>query len=384
MEIWSLNLRHLRAVAKIAELGTVNAAAAAVNLSQPAITQALSRLEAMLGLPLFERRHDGMIPTRAGDVLTPRIFAALAHIQSPHVTMSRLRALLALAETGSYAGAGQETGLSLPSIHRAVNDLALALRRPLVVRRGKFVIPTEAGNQLAREFRLARVELEAGLSEVEALRGYETRRIAIGAMPLSRARVLPAAVARFLSRRPQVKLTIVEGSRAELVDPLRNGSLDVIVGALRDPLIEEDLVQRPLFDDAPAIFARKGHPLSNGKPTPAQMASYPFCLAPRGTPLCDSFERYFTENGQALPEVPVESGSALMIRQVMMNSNFLALLSPDQMQVEVQAGWLCELTRLPRGYQRTIGMTTRASLRPTEVQAEFFADLQAAATEIAE
>lgn len=114
------------------------------------------------------------------------------------------------------------------------------------------------------------------------------------------------------------------------------------------------------------------------------MASYPFCLAPRGTPLRDSFERYFTENGQALPEVPVESGSALMIRQVMMNSNFLALLSPDQMQVEVQAGWLCELTRLPRGYQRTIGMTTRASLRPTEVQAEFFADLQAAATEIAE
>ncbi|EHJ59297.1 LysR family transcriptional regulator [Novosphingobium pentaromativorans US6-1] len=371
-------------MAKIAELGTVNAAAAAVNLSQPAITQALSRLEAMLGLPLFERRHDGMIPTRAGDVLAPRIITALAHIQSPHVTMSRLRALLALAETGSYAGAGQETGLSLPSIHRAVNDLALALRRPLVVRRGKFVITTEAGNQLAREFRLARVELEAGLSEVEALRGYETRRIAIGAMPLSRARVLPAAVARFLSRRPQVKLTIVEGSRAELVEPLRNGSLDVIVGALRDPLIEEDLVQRPLFDDAPAIFARKGHPLGEGIPTLAQMANYPFCLAPRGTPLRDSFERYFTENGQALPEVPVESGSALMIRQVMMNSDFLALLSPDQMQVEVQAGWVRELARLPHGYERTIGMTTRASLRPTEVQAEFFADLQAASTEIAE
>ncbi|MFC3215224.1 helix-turn-helix domain-containing protein [Novosphingobium panipatense] len=61
MDIWTLNLRHLHAVERIARLGTVNAAAGAVNLSQPAITQALARLEAMLELPLFERRHDGMI-----------------------------------------------------------------------------------------------------------------------------------------------------------------------------------------------------------------------------------------------------------------------------------------------------------------------------------
>lgn len=381
MEIWGLNLRHLRAVGKIAELGTVNAAANAVALSQPAITQALARLEDALEAPLFERRHDGMIPTEAGRVLSARINTAFEHIRSPHVTMSRLRAMLALAETGSYAGASQETGLSLPSIHRAVNDLALALRRPLVVRRGKFVITTEAGSQLAREFRLAKVELEAGISEIQALRGYETRSIAIGAMPLSRARILPAAVARFLARRPQVRLTIVEGSRAELVEPLRNGALDVMVGALREPLVEPDLVQHRLLEDQPAIYSRCGHLLTQGStpPTLAEIGRYPFTLPPRGTPLRDSFERYFTEHGLPLPKVPVEAGSVMMIRQIMMGGDSLTLLSPDQVQVEVEAGWLCELARLPFEFARTIGMTTRASLRPTEVQAEFFAELEAAA-----
>jgi len=382
MEIWSLNLRHLRAVAKIAELGTVNAAASAVNLSQPAITQALGRLEAAIGVPLFERRHDGMIPSRAGEILAPRIAGALDHIRSPHVTMSRMRAMLALAETGSYAGAGQETGLSLPSIHRAVNDLALALRRPLVVRRGKFVITTEAGSQLAREFRLAQVELEAGLSEIEALRGHETRRIAIGAMPLSRARILPVAVARFLARRPQVKLTIVEGSRAELVEPLRNGSLDVMVGALRDPLVEADLVQHRLFDDVPAVYGRRGHPLAGTSPSPVDVSRYPFTLPPRGTPLRDSFDRFFAAHDLPLPHVPVECGSVMMIRQIMMGGDYLTLLSPDQVQVEIEAGWLTELKRLSSEFARTIGMTTRASLRPTEVQAEFFADLGAAAGDV--
>ncbi|MHA6768224.1 LysR family transcriptional regulator [Sphingobium ummariense] len=381
MDIWALNLRHLHAVERIASLGTVNAAATAVNLSQPAITQALSRLEDLLGLPLFERRHDGMIPTDAGDILAPRVAAALTHIRSPHVTMSRMRAMLAVAETGSYTRASQATGLSVPSIHRAVSDLALALRRTLVARRGKVAITTEAGNQLAREFRLAQVELEAGLSEVMALRGYETRRIAIGAMPLSRARILPAAVARFLARRPQVRLTIVEGSRAELVEPLRNGLIDVMVGALREPLVEPDLAQHRLFDDVPAFYARHDHPLACAVPSGAEMARFPFTLAPRGTPLRDSFEGYFTELGLPLPSVPIESGSVMMIRQVLMGTDFITLLSPDQVSVEVEAKWLRPLARLPERFARTIGMTTRASLLPTQVQSEFFADLEAAASD---
>ena len=380
MDLWSLNLRHLLAVARIVELGTVNAAAQAVNLSQPAITQALARLEAQLGMQLFERRHDGMVPTEAGSILARRVAAALAHVPAQHVTMSRLRALIALADSGSYAGAGQGTGLSMPSIHRAVNDLALALRRPLVIRRGKFVATTEAGMRLARDFRLCRLELETGLSEIDALLGRETRRIAIGAMPLSRARVLPAAVGRFLTRRPQVKLTIVEGSRAELLEPLRNGTIDLMVGALREPLAEQDLVQQPLFDDLPAVFGRRAHPLLGDERPLARMADYPFGLPPRGTPLRDSFERYLAENELPAPRVPVECGSVMMIRQIMMESDFLTVLSADQLAPEVEAGWLHEILRLPAGCGRTIGMTTRASMHPTQVQAEFFAVLAAAAS----
>src|SRR3546814_8484209 len=118
MEIWDLNLRHLRASTKIAELGTMNAAAQAVNLTQPAITQALSRIEAMIALPLFERRHDGMIATAAADIFVQRVMAALDHIASPHVTMSRMRALIALADTGSYTGRSEEHTSELQSLMR--------------------------------------------------------------------------------------------------------------------------------------------------------------------------------------------------------------------------------------------------------------------------
>lgn len=377
MPLWEMNLRHLQAIVRIADLGTMNAAAQAVNLTQPAITQALGRIEQLLGIPLFERRHDGMVPTDAADLFVPRIRAALDHMASPHVTMSRMRALLALADSGSYNGASVVTGLSLPSLHRAVNDLSLSLRRVLVERRGKAVALTDAGKQMARTFRLARVELEAGLAELEALKGHEIRSIAIGAMPLSRARVLPAAITRFQRRHPQVRIAIIEGSRAELVEPLRNGAIDFMVGALRDPLIEPDLVQRPLFRDRPAIVARQGHPLEGRDPTLADLAAYPWIVAAPGAPLRSTWEQMFAEAGLEQPPVPIESGSVMIIRQLLIHGDYLALLSLDQVAVELEAQWLVALRSAPEGMERSIGVSTRASWRPTQVQAKFIEDLVA-------
>jgi DNA-binding transcriptional LysR family regulator len=377
MTIWEMNLRHLLAIVRIAELGTMNAAAQAVHLTQPAITQALGRIEQLVAVPLFERRHDGMAPTAAAQVFVPRVRAALDHIASPHVTMSRMRALLALADSGSYSGAGVLTGLSLPSLHRAVNDLSLSLRRTLVERRGKAVTLTDAGAQLARAFRLARVELEAGIAELDALKGYETRSIAIGAMPLSRARVLPAAIARFQRRHPQVRISIVEGSRAELVEPLRNGIIDFTIGALRDPLIEPDLVQQAMFTDLPMVVARKGHPLEGRDPSLADLAAFSWIVAAPGAPLRESWAQMFASAGLALPPVPIESGSVMIIRQLLIHSDLLALLSRDQVAVELEAEWLIALRPVPGDMQRTIGITTRGSWQPTLVQADFVEDLRA-------
>jgi len=296
--------------------------------------------------------------------------------------MSRLRAFLALADNGSYAAASQDTGLALPSLHRAVTDLGVAMRKTLVMRQGKGLFLTEAGRQLARRFGLARVELEAGLSELAALGGRETRSIAIGAMPLSRARVLPATVTRFMQRFGGVRLSIVEGSRAELVEPLRNGVLDLMVGALRDPLLEPDLVQHPLFGDLPAVYGRRGHPLAGRTPSMAELATYSWTIAGRGAPLRDSFERLFASAGLANPVVPIESGSVMMIRQILMDSDFLTLLSSDQVAVELEAGWLVRIATLPAGLERLIGYTTRASWRPTAVQREFIDELRACAAQL--
>ena len=374
MDVYSLNLRHLRAIVEINRCGSISGAASAVNLTQPAITQALARLEGVLGQALFLRRADGMTASAAADLFVPRAEAALEQIASTRVTMAQLRALVAIADAGSYAGASLTTGLSQPSLHRAVGDLALALRRELVVRRGKGIALTDAGRALARRFRLSIAELSAALSELEALQGRETGRIAIGAMPLSRARLLPSSVSAFHRAYPEVSISIVEGAFHELVEPLRDGALDCIIGAMRDPSPGPDLKQTALFDDRPAVIARHDHPLQTSDI--ASLARYPWSVPPPGTPLRDQWERMFADAGIAPPHVPIECGSVITIRQILIDSDFLTLLSPDQVAVELEAGWLRCICDVPPGLIRRIGMTTRANWRPTARQASFIALLK--------
>jgi DNA-binding transcriptional LysR family regulator len=378
---WTFNLRHLAAVAAVVSKGSVSAAAGTIHLTQPAVTQAIARVESQLGVQLFERRADGMTPLRLAHVLAERIQAALAHIGSRRVTTAQLRAFLAVADAGSYVAAAARTGLSEPTLHRAISDLSLIMRRALVERRGRGIALTDAGRRTARTFRLAQAELEAGLEEVVAELGRETGRIVIGAMPLSRARVLPQAVASFHARSPAIEIHIVEGSRGELLEPLRDGSIDLMIGALRDPNPDPDVVQRPLFDDTPIIIGRRDHPLANAATPPglADMAAYPWIVAAPGTPLRIGFESMFTDAGVPPPAVPIECGSVMMIREILMQSDFLTVLSPHQVSVELQADWLVRIADAPKRFRRVIGVTTRAAWRPSPLQASFLAILDEAA-----
>lgn len=375
MSIWNLNLRHLRALAGIARLGSISATADAINLTQPAITQALAKLEKQLAQPLFERRAQGMKATPAAMLLAPRIERAMTHIASHRVTMAQMRALIMLADSGSYSGASAATGLAQPTLHRAIGDLSLALKRVLVERRGKGIMLTEQGKRTVRSFRLARAELEAGLTELASLQGVEPGRITIGAMPLSRARLLPAAICAFYRAYPEVSINIVEGSFQELIEPLRDGELDLIIGALRDPSPGEDVVQEPLFADRPVVLGRVGHPLGQTLATIDDLAQYPWTVPAPGAPLRVQWEKMFTDANVLPPHVPIECGSVITIRQILLDSDFLTLLSPDQVTVEIEAGWLTKIADTPDGLMRTIGITTRQGWRPTGMQCAFVTSL---------
>ncbi len=384
-----LNLRHLDTLAVAARLGTLSAASKELNLSQPAVTQAVASLEAQLRHTLLERQVTGVRPTRAGSQLIARVHRAVAYLERggqalrrsarlpalPHisrrVTLNQLRALLAVDEAGSFALASARTQLSQPALHRSARELEEQLGVPLLTRQGRTVVKTPAAAHFLRYVSLVRAELEAGVDELEALRSQGGGRLRIGTMPVAQAVLLPQSLARFARSYGDAHVNIVEGPYPELLSSLRHGELDILVGALRDPLPVSDVTQEGVFSDDPVIVARSGHPLARRPFGFEKLLEYPWVISASGTPGRRRWEEMFTSHGFEPPKLRIECGSLLVIRGLMLEGDWLTLLSPDQFLFEARAGLLTRLDEPGLKLRRRLGITTRSDWRPTELQAAF-------------
>lgn len=398
--VWDLNFRHLGAILAIDRCGSVSAAAVAVNISQPALTQALAKLEAALDHALFDRQPRGAIATPAGRLFLDRAGRAIDQIVEvgaqlrrsakmaplPHlervIAMSQLRALSAVERAGSYALASRSIGLSQPSVHRAANELELILKIPLLVRSGRTMRATPAASRLVRAIRIAISELQAGLDELAALSQAGAGRIAIGTLALPRSWLLPRAIARFARTHPDASVTIAEGTYDELLAHLRGGDIDMLVGALRDPLPVRDVRQQALFADDLWIVGRADHPMAHAlHPNRAALARYPWVIGARGAPMRRQWETMFAADTGPRPSLCVESASILMARGLLLEDDWLALMSFDQFRADHDAGVLTPIGPPIPGSRRSIGVTIRADWHPTATQQALMETLHTVAVE---
>jgi DNA-binding transcriptional LysR family regulator len=88
-----LNLRHLRVFAAVAERGGFSRAAAALRLSQPAISKAVRELERQIGLPLIDRSGRTPRLTDAGTALYARARELFGVERMAEETLRALRGL---------------------------------------------------------------------------------------------------------------------------------------------------------------------------------------------------------------------------------------------------------------------------------------------------
>lgn len=377
---FELNLRHLRAVLAIREHGSITAASEAVFLSQPALTQGIAKLERQLGCALFERQTAGMKATPVGEMVAERVRTAMNYLavgargvtrgfdhRARLMTMTQVRAFLALADSGNYGAAAHSTGLSQTAVHRAVGDLEQLVGRELVERRGRGVFLNETGKRLARAARLAIGEIGAVILELGL--DPEGSLISIGALPLSRPFLIPEAMAMMSQEQPSARFKVVEGDWGDLIEPLRDGIIDFVVGALRPHEIS-DLSQVPLAEDRVVVVAGSHHPLAGEQmPSIDALSAYPWIVGPEGSPLRMQWEKLFA--GRDLPPCPIECGSVMIIGRLLTSGNFLTLLSPDQVALQIRSGLLARVGKPLPDSMRLVGVTTRLSWRPAAIHRRF-------------
>lgn len=79
----------------------------------------------------------------------------------------------------------------------------------------------------------------------------------------------------------------------------------------------------------------------------------------------------FDRSGMVRPEAPIQCGSVALIRGVLVRSDFLTLLSKDQVTAEIESGTLVKIDSCIPDTMRTIGAITRRDQIPTKLQISF-------------
>ncbi len=400
------NLRHLRVFLEVANCKSISKAAPQVYLSQPAITQAIAKLEALLESTLFERHSDGMYPTPAGEVWYNRtkrcmeyvgrgIRDALKNTQArghanagqilPLLTTTQLRALVAVTEAQNFSIASRNLGVSQSSLHRAARELEQLLDITLFEKTSTGISTTKAAQALARAAKLGFAEIRQGYAEISALQFREVGKIVIGSMPLARTSILPEVINRFSATHPDIGINVVDAPYQDLLFHLRHGDLDLLIGALRFPAPADDIIQEELLSPPLAIVARKGHPLTQARNLELQtLAEYPWVVPRAGAPTRVFFDTLFVAKGIPTPTRLVETSSQILIRELLRGSDRLTLISTHQIEHELRFGLLSVLPYALSHTRRPIGVTLRRNWQATPTQTEFLQMLREAAARHAE
>ena len=392
MNIQISNLRHLHIALHIRDNMGFSNASKAIHLSPSAVAQAMNKLEKILGTTLFDRSVKGAFPNEAGMIYLARIDRAFNFLEQAEavlvgklekpliysrVTAAHIRAFKAVVKAGSYSLAARRLGLSQPSIYKATRSIEILYGKQLLYPCWSGVRPDVKALEFVRLTGLALSEIERAREEINEYSGLMEGHISIGALPLVRSKILPRAVNHTLKDYPSAQIMIVDGPYTSLLDALRHGELDIVVGALRSPVPSKDIRQKQLFDDTLSVIVRGDHSILNRNKVELEDLSHLDWVVPRqGTPTRHFFDNLFKSIIDENKPHIVECSSMIATREMLLHSNRAALLSANQAAHEIHNGELAVVDRPMIGSSRPIGVTTRADWKPTKLQTHFIGYLE--------
>lgn len=158
----------------------------------------------------------------------------MGHIPSAILDLRVLRQFLAVAEYGSLRKAAETLQMSQPPLSVAMRQLEQSVGAQLFVRSALGVQLTAAGVVLKAEAEKLIAHGVRAFDMARAVGQGELGEVRIGFITSAMVDLLPAALARFSSSHPRIRLRLVEGVSIEVASMVDEGKVDL--GVLTPPV----------------------------------------------------------------------------------------------------------------------------------------------------
>jgi len=284
----------------------------------------------------------------------------------------QLRALVAIADTGSIRGAARLLDSSPAAVTQSLQLLEQTVQVQLVLRTPSGVTLTGAGQALLVHARLIVSQMARAYEAVDARRGLGRKRLSVAVTAWVALTFLPDTVARFRQRMPDVQLELFEGLLAIANPRLRDGSLDIYIGRQTPGVVTPEFAYQPLFASSRAVVARRGHPQADCR-TLSELLNLDWLVAVDPETEGQAPYRMFQRYGLPAPASIHYLHSLSVAIPLLKNSDMLSIFPWPLVELCAARDGLCALPLREPLDESMVGIITRAG-EPSDVASRCFID----------
>lgn len=174
-----------------------------------------------------------------------------------------LQYLHAIVEKGSFALAAKACGVSQPAISHGMKALQAHFAQPLLVREGRRHVPTD----LARAVAAQALPLAQGVEALPraSVAAPDRHRLRVGLTSSAALVCGPLLYASWCLPNARRSLEMATADEGSLLEGLLQRRFDAVIAPKPRKFAHPDVVERPLYELQPQVYARKGHPLARAQ-----------------------------------------------------------------------------------------------------------------------
>ncbi|TSI11285.1 LysR family transcriptional regulator [Brevibacterium aurantiacum] len=212
----------------------------------------------------------------------------------------RLEIFVQTVNTGSITAAADLLGGTTSGASQQLRRLEQETGQPLLRRRSRGVVPTEAGMILAAHARKILSRMDAAQADLDDLTHGRRGSLVIGAFPTVASSFLPVVIERFKSQYPSVTLSIRSTRLDQLVNDLERGQthLSLLWDHPWRPLTAEGIRIDELFRESFVVLVSRHHRLADVKSVSmGDLAAESWVVRAQNHPVVEVLDRAATAAG---------------------------------------------------------------------------------------
>lgn len=294
---------------------------------------------------------------------------------SRRIKIRHLEAFVEVARQKSVGRAAITLSLTQPAVTRTIRELEQIVGAALIERDGRGIKLSHRGEVFLSHAGSGLAAVRGGISALANVATVAGPPVRIGALPTVSVTIMPGAVVDFLASGLKSPLRVTTGENRVLLDQLRKGDLDLVMGRMPAPENMTSLRFEPLYRDRVVFIVHHTHPLSSQRQVAADILSrHPVLVPPAGSIIHPFVERVMLEQGMAPPEQAVETVSDSFGRAFLRSTDAIWVISRGVVAAELASGEFIELPIDTGSTMGSVGLITRDIDRPHDA-ALFFADI---------